>query len=95
MVVTAKLGKKPFIEVPVKVYESFNLKEGDAVQVFIVPKSTPAATELTKEEKLAKLDATQGIWADDEKIKEAFEYLERKWAEWKPKEVNLCSIWQL
>ena len=84
MVVTAKLGKKPFIKLPVEVYESFDLKEGDTVQISIVPKSTPTATEPTKEEKLAKIDATQGIWADDEKIKEAFEYLERKWAEWKP-----------
>jgi len=84
MVVTAKLSKKPFIEVPVEVYESFNLKEGDTVQVFIVPKSTATAMELTKEEKLARLEKSRGIWADDEKIKEAFEYLERKWAEWKP-----------
>ncbi len=86
MVVTAKLGKKPFIKLPVEVYESFDLKEGDTVQISIVPKSTPTATELTKEEKLAKLEKSQGIWADDEKIKEAFEYLERKWAEWKPVE---------
>ena len=81
IVVTAKLGKKPFIEVPIEVYESFNLKEGDTVQVFIVPKSTATATKLTKEEKLARLEKSRGIWADDEKIKEAFEYLERKWAE--------------
>ena len=75
MVVTAKLGKKPFIEVPVEVYESFNLKEGDTVQVFIVPKSTPTAAELTKEEKLARFEKSRGIWTDDENIKEAFEYL--------------------
>jgi len=31
---------------------------------------------------LARLEKSRGIWADDEKIKEAFEYLERKWAEW-------------
>ena len=55
MVVTAKLGKKPFIEVPVEVYESFNLKEGDTVQVFIVPNSTATSMELTKEQTLARL----------------------------------------
>lgn len=80
MVVTAKLSQKPFIELPMEVYESFNLKEGDTVQIFI----TPAATKLTKQEKLARLEKSRGIWADDENIKAAFEYLERKWAEWKP-----------
>ena len=80
MIVTAKLSQKPFIELPLEVYESFNLKEGDTVQIFI----TPTATKLTKQEKLARLEKSRGIWADDEKIKAAFEYLERKWAEWKP-----------
>ena len=84
MVVTAKLGEKPFIELPVEVYESLDLKEGDTVEISIIPKSAPTAAGLTKEEKLAKLEKSRGIWADDEKIKEAFEYLERKWAEWKP-----------
>lgn len=70
MVVTAIFSKKPFIELPVEVYESLNLKEGDTVQMFIVPKSTPTATDLT-------LEKSRGIWADDEKIKEAFEYLDR------------------
>jgi bifunctional DNA-binding transcriptional regulator/antitoxin component of YhaV-PrlF toxin-antitoxin module len=80
MVVTAKLSQKPFIELPMEVYESFNLKEGDNVQIFI----TPTATKMTKQEKLARLEKSRGIWADDENIKAAFEYLERKWAEWKP-----------
>ena len=80
MVVTARLSQKPFIELPAEVYESFNLKEGDTVQIFI----TPTATKPTKQEKLARLEKSRGIWADDENIKEAFEYLERKWAEWKP-----------
>ena len=80
MIETAKLSQKPFIELPLEVYESFNLKEGDTVQIFI----TPTATKLTKQEKLARLEKSRGIWADDEKIKAAFEYLERKWAEWKP-----------
>ena len=84
MVVTAKLSQKPFIELPVEVYESFNLKEGDTVQIFTFPKSTPTATKLTKKEKLARLEKSRGIWADDENIKEAFEYLEREWAEWEP-----------
>jgi len=84
MVVTARLSQKPFIELPVEVYESFDLKEGDTVQIFIVPKSTPAATKLTKREKLSRLEKSRGIWADDENIKEAFEYLGRKWAEWEP-----------
>jgi len=84
MVVTAKLSQKPFIELPVEVYESFNLKEGDTVQIFIGPKSTPTATKLANKEKLARLEKSRGIWVDDENIKEAFEYLERKWAEWEP-----------
>ena len=57
------------------------LRRGEQIQISIASK--PGDERNHSEEKvLARLDRTQGIWADDEKITEAFEYLERKWTEW-------------
>lgn len=79
--ITAKVGQKPTLEIPIEVYEALNLVEGQNVQVDIVAARTEV---LTKKEILANLKRTRGVWADDKKIAEAFDYLEGKWKEWKP-----------
>ena len=69
----AKVGKKPFIEISEYLYDSLGLKEGESVEIQILP----AKKQLSKEEQLKMLEKSQGIWADDEKIAEAFAYLGR------------------
>jgi len=80
--IIAKVGKKPTLEIPLEVYDSLGLREDQEVGIEIILQSKP--TKRLTDEALAKIDATQGIWADDEKIAEAVEYLNRKWNEWKP-----------
>jgi len=80
--IIAKVGKKPTLEIPLEVYDSLGLSEDQEVGIEITLQNKPIK-RLT-DEALANIDATQGIWADDDKIAEAFEYLDRKWKEWKP-----------
>ena len=80
--IIAKVGKKPTLEIPIEVYESLGLGEEQEVGIEIIFRNKP--TKKLTDEALAQIDATQGIWAEDEKIAEAFEYLEQKWKEWKP-----------
>ena len=70
----AKVGKKPFIEIPEYLYDSLGLKEGESIEIQILP----AKKQLSKEEQLKMLEKSRGIWADDEKIAEAFAYLEER-----------------
>jgi len=79
--ITAKIGKKPTLEIPDEIYEALNLVEGQTVDIAIIATQTH---KLTKDEILANLKRTRGIWADDRKIAEAFDYLEKKWKEWEP-----------
>ena len=72
--IDAKVGKKPFIEIPEHLYNSLGLKEGESIQIQILP----AKKQLSKEEQLKLLEKSQGIWADDEKIAEAFAYLDQR-----------------
>lgn len=81
--ITAKVAKRPFLEIPEEVYDALKAKGEKRVKIQLFSERDKKK-KLSKEEMLAKLDATQGIWADDEKIEEAFKYLEKKWAEWKP-----------
>jgi len=80
--IIAKVGKKPILKIPVEVYDSLGLSEDQEVGIEIILRNKP--TKKLTDEALAKIDATQGIWADDEKIAEAFEYLNKKWKQWKP-----------
>ncbi len=73
--IIAKVGKKPILEIPLEVYDSLRLSEGQEVGIEVILQKKPIK-RLT-DEALAPIDATQGIWADDEKISEAFEYLEQ------------------
>lgn len=74
--IKAKVGKKPNIQIPDEVYDSLGLAEGQKVEIAIV--ATNQTDELSKDEILTKLEKTQGIWADNPKIVEAFDYLEKK-----------------
>jgi len=80
--IIARVGRKPTLEIPIEIYDSLGLSEEQEVGIEIIFRNKP--TQKLTDETLAKIDATQGIWADDEKIAEAFEYLEQKWNEWKP-----------
>lgn len=80
--IIAKVGKRSNLAIPIEIYDSLGLREDQEVGIEIILRNKPAKN-LT-DEALAKIDATQGIWADDKKIAEAFEYLDKKWKEWKP-----------
>jgi len=82
--ITAKVAHKPFLQIPPEVYDLLKLTRGEQIEILIASELNDESNR-SEEEALAQLDSTQGIWADDEQISEAFEYLERKWAEWKPK----------
>ncbi len=71
--INAKVGKKPFIEISERVYDSLGLNEGESVRIEI----KPAKKEVSKEEKLKMLEQMREAWADDEKITEALAYLGR------------------
>jgi len=68
---TAKVGKKPILEIPIEVYDTLGLSEDQEVGIEIILRNKP--TKKLTDEALARIDTTQGIWADDEKIAEAFE----------------------
>ena len=73
-IIDTKVGRKPFIEIPDQVYDSLELKEGESIQVEIMsPKK-----QLSKEDKLKLLEKMRKIGGDDEKIAEAFAYLDKK-----------------
>ena len=75
-VIDAKVGKKPFIEIPEQLYDSLRLKEGESIQITILP--VKKTTRQFREERRKAFEQTQGIWADDEKIAEAFAYLDQR-----------------
>jgi len=72
--IDAKVGKKPFIEIPEHIYDSLGLNEGQPIQIKIIP----AKKQLPKEEMLKIFEQMQGIWADDKRITEALAYLGRE-----------------
>ncbi len=69
--VDAKVGKRPFIEIPEQVFDSFGLDEGQSIRIIIFP-AKKSAHQFSKKERRKILKQTQGIWADDEKIAEVF-----------------------
>ena len=68
--VIAKVSKRPFLEVPDSLFDEMDIKEGDQIQIVVLRPIKKEKKKLTKEEKLALLNETRGIWADDEKISE-------------------------
>ena len=82
--ITATVTRKPFLQAPPEVYDLLKLRRGEQIQIWIASKPSDERDHSEKKA-LVRLDSTQGLWPDDEKITSAFEYLERKWAEWKPR----------
>jgi len=80
--IIAKVGKKPTLEIPLEVYDSLGLSENQEISIEIILRN--GLSKRLTDEVLTQIDETQGIWSDDEKIAEAFEYLSKKWKEWKP-----------
>lgn len=79
--ISATAEKRPFLRMDERDFDALGLHEGDAVELLVLRRGM-SAKPLSREEKLALLAKTRGVWADDPKIAEAFDYLERQWAEW-------------
>ena len=73
--VDAKVGKRPFIEIPEQVFDSLGLDEGQSIRITIMP-AKKTAHQFSKKERRKLLKQTQGIWVDDEKIAEVFASVE-------------------
>ena len=85
--VTAKLAKKPYLEISKSLYDQLAKTGKKTVKISIHPDGRNGRTGKKKKTGLKKqlefAEKTLGIWADDPKIEQAFKELDARWQQWR------------
>lgn len=85
--ITAKLGKKPYLQIPMSSYNELAKSGKKTVKISIhehEKKSVRGAKKtarLKKQMEFAK--KTLGLWADDPNIEQAFKEFDERWQQWR------------
>jgi hypothetical protein len=85
--VTAKLAKKPYLEISKSLYDQLTKAGKKTVKISIHQngrKKQPAKKRRASLKQLQEFaDKTLGIWADDPQIEQAFKELDERWQQWR------------
>jgi len=85
--ITAKLGKKPYLQIPKSSYNELARAGKKTVRISIhdhEKKSIGGAKKTTRLKKQMEFaEKTLGIWAGDPNIEQAFKKLDERWQQWR------------
>jgi hypothetical protein len=85
--VTAKLAKKPYLEISNSLYDQLAKAGKKTVKISIHHngrKKQPVKKRRASLKQLQEFaDKTLGIWADDPQIEQAFKELDERWQQWR------------
>jgi hypothetical protein len=85
--ITAKLAKKPYLEISRSAYDQLVKTGKKKLKITILhgsdnDKKTKNG-QASRKRSLAFADRTLGMWADDMRIERAFKELEGRWQQWR------------
>lgn len=84
--ITAKLAKKPYLEISKSLYDEIAKTGKKTIKISIHPNGQNGRVAKKRRPSLKKIqefaDKTLGIWADDPEIEKAFKELEERWQQW-------------
>jgi hypothetical protein len=84
--VTAKIAKKPYLEISKSLHDQLAKTGKKTVKISIHQngrKNQGAQKTTSLKRQLEFAEKTLGIWADDPKIEQAFKELEERWQQWR------------
>ena len=85
--ITARLAQKPYLEISKSAYDQLAKVGEKTVKIAIVSpngKNRPKQSGKSNRKTLLDFaDRTLGMWADDQKIEQAFKELEGRWQQWR------------
>jgi hypothetical protein len=84
--ITAKLAKKPYLEISKSLYDEIAKTGKKTIKISIHHNGQNGRVAKKRRPSLKKIqefaDKTLGIWADDPEIEKAFKELEERWQQW-------------
>jgi len=84
--ITAKLAKKPYLEISKSLYDEIAKTGKKTIKISIHHNGRNGKIAKTRKPSLKKIqefaDKTLGMWADNPEVDKAFEELEEKWRQW-------------
>lgn len=85
--ITAKLAKKPYLEISKSLYDEIAKTGKKTIKISIHHNGRNGQIAKKRRPSLKKqlefAEKTLGIWADDPKIEQAFKELEERWQQWR------------
>jgi hypothetical protein len=85
--ITAKLAKKPYLEISKSLYDEIANTGKKTIKITIHPNGQNGKIAKKRRPSLKKqmefAEKTLGIWADDPKIEQAFKELDERWQQWR------------